>query len=315
MMDTAEFNFAALAEPVARELLGAPNARLSCKDELRFGSNGSLKVAISGKAAGTFTDFENGTGGGLLDLIGREVGGDRKSATEWLRKHYGAHEPVRRSAGKIVAIYPYHDENGQVLFEVVRKEPKTFLQRRSETDWSVKGVRVVPYRLPEVIEAIAMERAVFIVEGEKDADRLHSLGIQATCNAGGAGKWTDEHAAFLHSADVVIIPDNDKAGEDHSEKVARSLKDVAARVRILRLIGLDRKGDVSDWLDAGNRIEQLHELAETAPDWRPASRLPLTWLGEEDNVPPKKWLVKGTIGRNDLSIVHAPSRRQELLRA
>lgn len=307
MSDAAEYDFASIAESVARELLGEPNARLSNRDELRFGSNGSLKVAVGGKAAGTFTDFESGTGGGLLDLVSREIGGDRKRAAEWLREHHGSPEPLRKSSGKIVAVYPYHDENGQVLFEVVRKEPKTFLQRRSEADWSVKGVRVVPYRLPEIIEAMATDRFIFIVEGEKDADRLHALGVPATCNAGGAGKWTDEHAAFLHGADVVIIPDNDKAGEDHAEKVARSLKGVAARVRILRLIDLDRKGDVSNWLDAGNRIERLHELAAAAPDWRPASRLPLTWLGEEDNVPPKKWLVKDTIGRNDLSIVHAPS--------
>ena len=58
------------------------------------------------------------------------------------------------------------------------------------------ATRVVPYRLPEIQEAIASERPVFIVEGEKDVDNLTKLGIVATCNAGGAGKWRVEHAAY-----------------------------------------------------------------------------------------------------------------------
>ncbi|HOV04221.1 MAG TPA: hypothetical protein PLG99_07405, partial [Kaistiaceae bacterium] len=215
MADGSGYDFAAITEAVARELLGEPNKRLSKNDELRFGTNGSLKVAIGGTAAGTFSDFETGTSGGLLDLINHKIGGDHKRAQEWLRERYGSPETVRCETARVVAVYPYHDEDGRKLFEVVRKEPKAFLQRRSETDYSVKGVRVVPYHLPEITEAIAMERPVFIVEGEKDVDRLASLGAPATCNAGGAGKWKDEHSAFLKGADVIIIPDNDKAGDEH----------------------------------------------------------------------------------------------------
>lgn len=307
MATAGKYDFAAIAESVARELLGEPNQHLSKKDELRFGSNGSLKVMIAGKAAGTFSDFETSESGGLLDLINRQIGGDHKAALEWLRERYGPPEQVKPATARIVAVYPYYDEVGQKLFEVVRKEPKTFLQRKSETDYSVKGCRVVPYRLPDVIEAIGGEYIIFVVEGEKDADRLASLGAHATCNAGGAGKWREEHSACLKGANVVIIPDNDKAGEDHAEKVAKSLKGYASRTRILRLPTTDRKGDVSDWLDAGGTIERLYDLANEAPDWRPASRLPLTWLGDEDRVPPRKWLVKGLLGRNEMSIVHAPS--------
>jgi putative DNA primase/helicase len=34
--------------------------------------------------------------------------------------------------GKLVKAYPYVDESGAVLFEVVRFEPKTFRQRRPD---------------------------------------------------------------------------------------------------------------------------------------------------------------------------------------
>ena len=51
----------------------------------------------------------------------------------------------------------------------------------------MQGVERVLYRLPEVLAA----GEVWVVEGEKDADSLAALGIVATCNAGGAGKWSE----------------------------------------------------------------------------------------------------------------------------
>ena len=103
------------------------------------------------------------------------------------------------------------------------------------------------------------------MEGEKDADRLASLGFVATTNAGGAGKWRDEYSEYLRGRHVVIIPDNDEPGREHAAKVARSLQGIAASVRILELPNLPPKGDVSDWLDAGGVVDELLVLAESAP--------------------------------------------------
>jgi hypothetical protein len=47
-------------------------------------------------------------------------------------------------------------------------------------------------------------RIVAVVEGEKDADSLARIGVLATCNAGGAGKWTADHAKFLHDKSTVF---------------------------------------------------------------------------------------------------------------
>lgn len=47
----------------------------------------------------------------------------------------------------------------------------------------MKGVRQVPYKLPELIQAIAKNKTIFIVEGEKCADAMISLGGAASCNA------------------------------------------------------------------------------------------------------------------------------------
>lgn len=172
--------------------------------------------------------------------------------------------------GEIVATYGYHDEAGALLFQVVRLEPKSFRQRRPDGNggwsWSVNGVRQVPYRLFELRAKVA-HNLVFIVEGEKDVDRLAALGVVATCNAGGAGKWPAELTECLRGADVVILPDNDPPGRKHAEVVAEALHGTAERVRIVALPGIPPKGDVSDWLDAGGTLAQLFALGDLAPPW------------------------------------------------
>jgi hypothetical protein len=173
----------------------------------------------------------------------------------------------------IVATYSYEDEAGQELFQVVRYEPKDFRQRRRDNEglwlWSLEGVRRVPYRLPELIEAIANEHTVVIVEGEKDVEALRAINIPATCNPGGASQWRDEYSAHFKGADVVIIPDNDSPGRKHAECVATSLCKVASRLRLLELPGLLPGGDVSDWLGAGGTPEGLWSLIKTAEVWSP----------------------------------------------
>lgn len=172
----------------------------------------------------------------------------------------------------VVAIYDYRDLDGTLLYQVVRFKSKKFQQRRpvgDGWDWSVKGIKRVPYRLPELKAA----DSIFITEGEKDADALQGIGLTATCNAGGAGKWPDElDQYFRPEQEVVIIPDNDEPGRKHAELVAGHLHPKVESVKILRLEGLPEKGDVSDWLqgrDPEGAAEELCKLAEGAPEWRP----------------------------------------------
>lgn len=175
---------------------------------------------------------------------------------------------------RIAATYDYRDEQGHLLFQAVRHEPKGFTQRRPEAKgkwiYNLDGVRRVLYRLPELLSA-NLQATVFIGEGEKDVDCLCELDLVATTNPQGAGKWRDEHSQHLKGRDVVILPDNDKAGYDHAQKVAQSLYRTAASIKILALPGLPEKGDVSDWLKAGGEAENLCVLAENAPEWTPAT--------------------------------------------
>jgi hypothetical protein len=80
--------------------------------------------------------------------------------------------------GPVKAVFDYTDENGALLFQVLRLEPigqaKQFRQRTGpdQQKWSIKGVRIVPFRLPELIEDIARDHVVFVVEGEKDVNTI-----------------------------------------------------------------------------------------------------------------------------------------------
>ncbi len=182
--------------------------------------------------------------------------------------------PSDNGKPQIVTTYDYRDESGELLFQVVRFYPKDFRQRRPVEGggwcWKLDGVRRVLYRLPE-LAAADPTATIFVVEGEKDCDRLARLGIIATCNPGGALKWRSEYADHLRRRRVIVIPDNDEPGRRHAEQVAAAVGGVAAFVGILELPGLAKPGgDVADWLDTGRTVEELQQLAEVAPEWEPA---------------------------------------------
>jgi putative DNA primase/helicase len=157
----------------------------------------------------------------------------------------------RTPKDKTTATYDYCDSNSNLAYQVVRKEPKSFLQCRPDGKggwiWNLQGVPQFPYRLPDFIEC----DSVVIVEGEKDVDRLWDIGISATTNSGGAGNWSEELNQYFKDKNVFIIPDNDDPGRKHAELVAGNLKDTAASVRICRICSeMPEKADISDWLDA-----------------------------------------------------------------
>jgi hypothetical protein len=229
-------------ETVARKLLGEPNKGLSTKTELRFGTNGSLSVDLQ---KGTWYSHEDGEGGGVLDLIARETGGQNGEALVWLRDELGIvldDRPPKSSKprGKVTARYVYRDEREAPLYRVLRWEPKRFSQERYENDaWiggkgALDGVRRVLFRLPELLAADPAE-PVLLVEGEKDVDRLHNLGLVATTSPQGASKWHLVDDTPLAGRHVVILPDLDEPGRKHARQIAQHLAAKAASTRILEL--------------------------------------------------------------------------------
>ena len=291
-------DFATLMQPVALALLGEPNSMLSKPPrDVRYGTHGSLSVDFE---SGQFYDHEHNVGGGVLDLIGHKIGCDHSGAVSWLRTQGLLDESPAQANGKdrtgdpkkiVTAEHLYHDADGAVVSAVERieyldangtkvlakdgKAKKSYRQKRPDPDrpghwlWNTDGVPALPYHLPELTEAIAADHLNAIVEGEKCADALWGIGIPATTNAMGAGKWKPEINKYFTDADIILLPDNDSAGYQHIQDVGAALSSIAKRLRVLLLPSLPVKGDACDWLAAGGTREQLDALIEKAPVWVP----------------------------------------------
>ena len=187
-----------------------------------------------------------------------------------------AHRQPRKQ-GKIVATYDYTDAAGKLLYQVCRFEPKGFRQRRPDPNkpgawaWNMDGQTRVLYRLPAVLKAKDEGRAIFLAEGEKDCDALAALGLTATCNTGGAGKWSSGYTESLTGAKVVILPDRDPAGHQHAALVLKALTGKSESCRVVELPDCDGHAvkDAADWIAAGGTLEELREIVLNAPTWTP----------------------------------------------
>lgn len=169
-----------------------------------------------------------------------------------------------RTPPNITATYHYRDEDGRELYQVLRLEPKSFRQRRSDGlggwIWQLDGVRRVLYRLPDIAGA----DTVWIVEGEKDADRLAADGLPVTTWCGGATAWRPDYLAQLKASGartLIVLPDNDDPGRRCARTIVAAATAAGLNARTVELPGLPPKGDVSDWLAAGHTVADLEAFA------------------------------------------------------
>lgn len=261
------------------------------KPSLCIGAKSDGRTLVKCQAGCSAADVVGAVGLNLKDLF---------APTNGYRNESTKAKPRTSGRGKIAATYDYRDDSGAMLFQAVRFEPKDFRQRAPKPgggwNWSLEGIRRVPYRLPELIAADPSQ-PVFVVEGERDVDRLMSLGLVATCNPMGAGKWRPEFNQYLAGRHVRIIADNDEPGRIHGNDVARNVYPVAASVRVIQLPKgtVPDGGDISDWLDidpASASASDVLTLAECAADWTPPPEPPADLDDEpmehhEDNAQPE----------------------------
>jgi hypothetical protein len=185
----------------------------------------------------------------------------QRASTDMAKKKEALHE----GEYEIVGSYTYLDEEGEPLFQKVRYKKKKFAFRSISKDgkwvWGLQDARRVIYNLPAVIEA----DEVFVVEGEKDADNVTTMGLVATCNPEGAGhgKWKKEYSKALTNKRVNVLQDNDQVGREHAKEVAQSVAQYAAEVRLIAPFPVGK--DVSDWIAKGGTKKQLLKLVSETP--------------------------------------------------
>lgn len=208
------------------------------------------------------------------------------------------------------AQYEYVDGDGVVLYRTVRIEQvgkkKRFQAQRPDGrgGWSngIGDVARVLYRLPEIKSALSsgeMPR-VFLVEGERKADKLASWGLVATACAFGCKDWRKAYADGLAGCQVVILPDNDDEGRAFAERAASDISKAGGTAHIVELPGLPVKGDIIDWSGTADDLAQLVDtvLAPVAATFQLAD---LAQWGRTDPRP-KSFIMPGYIPARELTL-------------
>lgn len=216
--------------------------------------------------------------------------------------------------GVIESRYDYIDpSSGKLLFQVLRFNPKGFSQRRpaipedhelrkenpkhpirfEDGAYWVYSLGEIPKPLYRQSEVAASDpsRAVFVLEGEKDVDRAWRMGLVATCNVGGALKFSADNANALSGRTVYVIPDGDSKGKQHADDVVRKLR---GHAKSARLVPLPFK-DFSDWVDSGATLADLRAILN--PPVVPPTPLQAYSLSSllQKQFPPVIWAVPDLI--------------------
>jgi hypothetical protein len=160
---------------------------------------------------------------------------------------------------KVVAVYPYTDEYGEVLYEKVRWEPKRFSQRRPDGCGgyfhALGSVRRVPYLLPLLLARPTWP--VLMLEGEKDCETACGLGLLATCTTEGAGSGWGPDSPYpdffvgtmmldgrIASVRIVRLPGltyRSNGGDDFTDFVRKYRGRAAARAAVIEAITSTRE--------------------------------------------------------------------------
>lgn len=223
--------------------------------------------------------------------------------------------PKGKEHSPVVATYTYP---GGV--QKLRRADKSFIWRRPDgKDGWIYNRKGVPHQL---YVAGKREGALFVTEGEKDADTLHKLGWNAVSGADGAGpgKWRKEYTAQLKGLHVCVLQDNDQVGKDYAAETCSALHGVAASVRLLDLskvwLEIPEHGDVTDMVEAlgaERAVELIGQLVAGATEWVPMESGAeenagiLSCFKTLDNFQEEEatWLVPGWIPEGQITLMAA----------
>lgn len=176
----------------------------------------------------------------------------------------------------------YTDVSGNILGKKqiydIGDGKKTGIWYRLEKGQYIKGLNNVKMPLYHLHKLVKSGNTAVIAEGEKDAETVERLGFAATTSPNGAGsKWRSDFNEFFRGKNVVIITDNDEAGEKYGREAAENVIKTAAAVKLIRSSdiypGVKQKGDISDIaaeLGDTETKQMLTEAVKNAEPFKPA---------------------------------------------
>jgi len=181
------------------------------------------------------------------------------------------------------------------------------------------GTRGLPLFGTERIKDFDPEQPVIITEGEKAAQYLINIGVQALGTSTGANGTPDRQVfAALERFDIYLWADNDESGRDHMERIGTLIPGA----RFIDWPDAPDKGDAADFVNQDGNKESLEQLivasSDTVPGTSPSGvkvpgivKADKEFLGgvmsAEDvlnyKAPEVTWLWEGRIGVGGLMLV------------
>ena len=169
--------------------------------------------------------------------------------------------------------WQYQDEDRVTVFVKHRlrvgESGKTYRLYKVDTEGkrypTLGDARIVPYKLPELLDAKTAGRIIYLAEGEKAVDALMSLGVAATTAHSGAGHWPEAITEYFAGANVVILPDNDLSGWSYAHKAAEAILPIAKALKVVDLGLQDQGDDAYEFIEAGGGRAELAALVKAAP--------------------------------------------------
>ena len=207
-------------------------------------------------------------------------------------------EELEKRKGNRSAKWVYRNANGEPVGIIARwdkseggKEIRPISRSDDGKSW-ISGGMTLPrplYRLPELLAASA-SALVYVVEGEKAADAAASLGVVATTSPHGSKSAGKADWSPLSGRSVVILPDNDDAGEQYADDVAKLASAAGAKsVRVVRLaelwVEMPKGGDIVDFLEhrGGEQESVRKEIEALVVDTSEESLVAAEKVVEEDS--------------------------------
>lgn len=308
----------------------------------------SLQIELTGPKAGYWRDWAHAgdEGKDLIGLYMASLNYDRtrdfpraikeiateflgeSAAPKWTRpvtqrlaerakEHEGKPRPNISERPAPSATYVYHDIDGGIVGLVHRHEFEELgddgKPRKTFSVWDAKASKAQAptprplYRAPQIARA----NHVVFVEGEKKADALASIGIEATCIMFGSNAPLDKvDWSVIGGKLVTFWPDNDESGRAFCERVIPILSSLGCRVARVQIPSdAPVKWDAADCLAEGGDAAALVNAAVPVEekDIVRDDVFKLYSLSELDGLPPPVWLIESVMIENGLCLFWAGS--------
>ena len=324
-----------IAPEVAKQLLGEPKSISST--EIRWGTHRSMVLNLE---KGTFYDFENGVGGGIIDLI-KHLNQDVATVL----KQFGYDQALSSDSLLSVSVTPPNGTNkgnarsfdrqqmGRLLSEAsvavqyavdfwvmrfpdghnIRQKYAPFT-KNVDGSWSLKRPEGL---MPLYYKAEHIDKPIIVSEGEKamrGAEKIYQ-GDCATWH-GGVNSWKKSDWSPLYGKEVWIFPDNDEAGLKCANEIADMLTKNKSTVKVVTPpLHFEAKDDLwdahirGDFPTSGDLVTYIEGMDEFKEIKAPRASLYFQTVDEiMSNITEPDWLIDKCIERGTVTSIFGAAK-------